>query len=67
MAALLVLSGLQDDARLTISYIPCLPDTHTPLNLLHSFVDSIEKFSLEAHCTTAFLLLFGLPSCLFFI
>jgi hypothetical protein len=43
MAALSESSGLQDDARLTNSYIPFHPNTCTPLGLLHIFVDSIEK------------------------
>jgi hypothetical protein len=44
MAALSESSGLEDDARLTNIYIPCVPHTRTPLGLLHIFVDSIEKF-----------------------
>lgn len=56
MAALSESSGLQDDARLTNSYIPFHPDTRTPLGLLHIFVDSIEKkFSVETRCTTVLL------------
>jgi hypothetical protein len=48
MAALSESSGLQDDARLTNIYIPCVPHTRTPLGLVHIFVDSIEKnFSSE--------------------
>jgi hypothetical protein len=48
MAALSESSGLQDDARLTNIYIPCVPQTRTPLGLVHIFVDSIEKiFSSE--------------------